>query len=429
MLNGSCACLLLLVLLHPGDCTPCGWSRAPKRRRSLRPKAPVTRPVTPSQALRSIGTGVKDLFYLPAKAVVDKPRGLGRAMAAGGASFARHSMLAAVRPVKQVVGGLHRTTEGALAGIGLAPMASHSGRSRRKLLDGTTGLGYGVLEGAVGLVREPYRGARKHGASGFVKGVGKGIMGAAIRPTAGVLKFAERWAGALQHASGENDANSTHSARVGLFRPPRMLHGEMHRIAPYSIAEALARHVLQSAEEGKYMHEPLVHCDLLGHVSEEGRSETVVIVVLTGLRLLTVDATSWRVQLNLQLRKVQSVYQDGSSNVLVLHLMPRRRQNAEAKPQSTEGSSGGAAASSGGGSGGGGGAPAGGAGGETRRLLCHTEEATAVMLAQLQARSRRALHTSPAMQITYALPTQPTRPRCTSPTSPTSPTSLTSPAF
>ena len=48
--------------------------------------------------LRSLGTGVVDLFYLPAKAVVHKPRGLGRAMAAGGASCAKHTTLAAVRP-------------------------------------------------------------------------------------------------------------------------------------------------------------------------------------------------------------------------------------------------------------------------------------------------------------------------------------------
>ena len=54
-------------------------------------------------ALRSLGTGVKDLFYLPAKAVVTRHHGLGRAMAEGGASFAKHTMLAAVRPAKQVV--------------------------------------------------------------------------------------------------------------------------------------------------------------------------------------------------------------------------------------------------------------------------------------------------------------------------------------
>ncbi|KAL3892890.1 MAG: hypothetical protein SGPRY_014683 [Prymnesium sp.] len=209
------------------------------------------------------------------------------------------------------------------------------------LLQGTAGLGYGLIEGAVGLVREPYKGARKEGASGFVKGVGKGLVGAAIRPTAGVAKLTHRWAGALQQATGESEANSTHSARVGRVRPPRMLHGLGKRIAPYSIAEALARHVLLSTllpadydvamrippsegewqfreaamvsfhmrqmkphfprqEEGKYTHEPLLHCALLG---EEGRSETVMIATLTGLRLLTVDTTTWRVNLNLPLRK------------------------------------------------------------------------------------------------------------------------------
>lgn len=40
-------------------------------------------------------------FLLP-QAVVLRPRGLGRAMAAGGASFAKHTMLAAVRPTRQV---------------------------------------------------------------------------------------------------------------------------------------------------------------------------------------------------------------------------------------------------------------------------------------------------------------------------------------
>lgn len=102
-----------------------------------------------------------------------------------------------------------------------------------------------------------------------------------------------------------------------------MLHGEHNQIAAYSIAEALAQHVLQTTDEGKYRHEPLVHCDLLG---EEGRSETVVIVVLTCLRLLTVDASSWRMLLNLQLRKVHSVYMEMSSNTIVLQLVSRRRQ-------------------------------------------------------------------------------------------------------
>lgn len=46
-------------------------------------------PTGASDFVRTLGTGVKDLFYLPAKAVVRSPRDFGRAVAAGSASFAR----------------------------------------------------------------------------------------------------------------------------------------------------------------------------------------------------------------------------------------------------------------------------------------------------------------------------------------------------
>ena len=187
------------------------------------------------------------------------------------------------------------------------------------LLQGTAALGKGVLSGAVGLVGKPIMGARKGGARGFAVGVGAGLVGAAIRPTAGLAKFAHSWASALQQATCDGEGHATHSARLGRVRPPRHLHGEQHRIVPYSLAEALARHVLESSAEGKYLNEPLLHCDLLG---EESRPDTAMIVVLTGLRLLTVDTTTWRMQLNLPLRKVHSVHRAGQA--LVLQLFARR---------------------------------------------------------------------------------------------------------
>jgi UDP:flavonoid glycosyltransferase YjiC (YdhE family) len=45
--------------------------------------------------------------------------------------------------------------------------------------------GYGWYDGVTGLVTQPWRGAQKEGASGFVKGFGKGIMGFATKPLAG----------------------------------------------------------------------------------------------------------------------------------------------------------------------------------------------------------------------------------------------------
>ena len=150
------------------------------------------------------------------------------------------------------MGALNRRAEGALSAMAMqTSSAVASQRGGRMLLQGTTGLGMGVLQGVTGLALEPYRGARKAGARGFAVGVGKGLVGAAIRPTAGIAKFAHRLAGAAQQAAGDGVAHATHSARLGRVRPPRMLHGAERRIAAYSIAEAMARHVLTSAGEGK----------------------------------------------------------------------------------------------------------------------------------------------------------------------------------
>jgi hypothetical protein len=47
------------------------------------------------------------------------------------------------------------------------------------------GFGYGLYDGLTGLVTQPYNGARKEGAVGFLKGVGKGIGGVVFKPSAG----------------------------------------------------------------------------------------------------------------------------------------------------------------------------------------------------------------------------------------------------
>lgn len=262
----------------------------------------------PAGIVRTLGGGVKDLFYLPAKAVVRSPRGFGRAVVMGGASFTRGVMLAPVRPAGKMAGALLRTTDRALAAMAMSGCASASSSanttSRKMLKQGAAGLGIGVLKGATGLVYEPFKGAREHGARGFAVGVGKGLAGAALRPTAGLLHFADRWAGAwvaMTHGlTGEGEGEA--AGRAGRVRPPRMLHDSHQRLAPFSMAEALARHVLTSTEEGKYLSEPLRHCDLL---IEEQRAEAasppqnVVVAVLTGMRLLAVDSITWRVQVAL----------------------------------------------------------------------------------------------------------------------------------
>ena len=44
----------------------------------------------------------------------------------------------------------------------------------------------GVYDGVSGVVRAPIRGAEKHGAEGFAKGVGKGLLGLVVKPVVGL---------------------------------------------------------------------------------------------------------------------------------------------------------------------------------------------------------------------------------------------------
>ena len=141
-----------------------------------------------------------------------------------------------------------------------------------------------------------------------------------------------------------------------------MLHDNLQRIAPFSMSEALARHVLTSTEEGKFLTEPLLHCDLL---LPDGADAAMVVVVLTGMRLLAVDSRSWRVQLNVPLRKLLAVTR-GGEHVLTLQLRPRKSHTASNKvdPSPLPSS-----------------APA---PNEMRRLACHTEEAEVALHNALQ---------------------------------------------
>lgn len=47
--------------------------------------------------------------------------------------------------------------------------------------------GYGLFDGITGVFTKPYEGARKEGAAGFAKGVGKGLAGVSVKPAAGAL--------------------------------------------------------------------------------------------------------------------------------------------------------------------------------------------------------------------------------------------------
>ena len=46
------------------------------------------------------------------------------------------------------------------------------------------------VKGVTGIVMNPYKESKKDGARGFMRGMGKGLIGAVVKPTTGVLDLA-----------------------------------------------------------------------------------------------------------------------------------------------------------------------------------------------------------------------------------------------
>ena len=105
-------------------------------------------------------------------------------------------------------------------------------------ISGVDTVGSGIVRGVGSLFAAPVQGAQKHGAAGFFKGLGKGVVGALVKPAVGV---ADAVSAATLHSAAD------HSAGQGVFaqraRPPRAL-GPRGEVLAFSKADADAQQQL-----------------------------------------------------------------------------------------------------------------------------------------------------------------------------------------
>lgn len=123
---------------------------------------------------------------------------------------------------------------------------------------GLTATGKGFGEAIVGIFEQPVKGASKGGFGGFMKGVGKGLLGI---PTKLVSGLAE---GVSEVAYGVSSAIPTGDGQEQLQMEPRrqrMFYGKYRRIQPYSLQDARLRtHLETHIDEGAYAQEGFIKC-------------------------------------------------------------------------------------------------------------------------------------------------------------------------
>lgn len=127
---------------------------------------------------------------------------------------------------------------------------------------GAEAFGKAVVGGLKGLVAEPARAVEAHGLEGFIggimvimqcfcrgfsnvspgTGVGRGVVGALVKPVAGIFEMTALAAGGIQEAAGESSGIAR--GRRLRRRPPRLFYGPDRILRHYSIVDATLHDLL-----------------------------------------------------------------------------------------------------------------------------------------------------------------------------------------
>ena len=201
--------------------------------------------------------------------MLEGPEDFGRGVINGSWALTRSLFGAPSKAFSQATGSLGRTV--AHLSMDDAYLRSRQERENPKhavdgLVSGSVGLATGVVEGLTGLISAPLEGAHTHGLKGFVKGVGKGLVGVAVKPAAGVFDLASRTAEGVAKTFDffeqriDDPSRSKSAAALMRLRPPRMLHGAERAVRPYSRFEGHAHLVLLGLREGVHLSEELLLC-------------------------------------------------------------------------------------------------------------------------------------------------------------------------
>jgi hypothetical protein len=154
----------------------------------------------PADFITNVGTGVRDFFYEPIQGAVHGPRQFIEGLEAGTQSLARGVFVGVVRGAANVTEVVNSNLAGLTADDDflderkahqrLLTDAMSRGINTRTFADSlllaSGSLARGVKSGVLGIVEQPAMYASRHGPIGFVKGVGKALLGAVIKPMVGL---------------------------------------------------------------------------------------------------------------------------------------------------------------------------------------------------------------------------------------------------
>ena len=237
----------------------------------------------PVGLFNNVSSGVADIFYEPYQGLVmhgNKELGLG--IARGASSFVKKTVFGVTDSVSKVTGSIGK-------GLAAATMDQEFQNRRRMsrfrnkpkhalygITTGANSFFTSIASGFEGLALKPLEGAEQGGAGGFLKGVGKGLVGAITKPAVGVFDLASNVTEGVRNTTQVFDQNDIDRVRL-----PRFIASD-GIVRPHSDREALGQTWLKNVDNGRLMKDHYVaHVDVGGH---EG--DSVIMLTVNRIREL-----------------------------------------------------------------------------------------------------------------------------------------------
>ena len=266
----------------------------------------------PVGLFNTLGSGVKDVFYEPYLGIVsDHPQDFGIGIAKGASSFLRKTVFGFSDTFSKFTGSV---------GKGLASATLDSDFQQQRRLDkfrnrpkhagegvttGATTFAKSFVSGFTGIIEQPIKGAEKEGFGGFMKGLGKGIVGAVTKPVVGVFDLASSVTEGLKHSTMSPEALSRRRVRL-----PRHI-GKDKVINPYDPATAYGAYLLSLIENGIFMSTDVyvIHCEM--KKLSNSNIEQPDYLVVTDLRIMAIKKPKFDIEWSLLLQDITTVKREG----------------------------------------------------------------------------------------------------------------------
>lgn len=243
----------------------------------------------PVGLFNTISSGVWDIFYEPYQGYMmnDRPQELGINLAKGGLSFAKKTVFGLSDSMAKFTGSMAKglsVTQGSQFQEQRRLQQRMNTNSRNVLTSSAQTFANTLGSGFTGIALDPMTGAQKEGTAGFLKGLGKGLLGFPAKTTIGLLDLTSSLSQGVKSTTTALDGPS-----ATRFRLPRYIDYHEKVVKPFDLRGAQGQYWLKSVNGGLYMSD-----NYLSHVILPGKELAVIVSMehIIELNLVSME-TMW----------------------------------------------------------------------------------------------------------------------------------------